>query len=99
MRFLATGVDVPTALRSHSWLPGKTALDEGAVAVDSPLKVYSSEDPPKTAFVAVRHHDYWYYIKATDQESKQAFSLLTYLFQLQSPKAPTQGPVLTVPTG
>ena len=44
MRFLATGVDVPTALRSHSWLPGKTALDEGAVAVDSPLKVYSSEE-------------------------------------------------------
>ena len=99
MRFLATGVDVPAALRSHSWRPTKTASGGNAVAVDSPLKVYSSEDSPETAFVAVRYHDYWYYIKETDQESKQAFSLLTYLFQLQSPKAPIQGPVLTVPTG
>jgi len=99
MRFLATGVDVPAALRSHSWRPAKIGSDGGAAAVDSPLKIHASEDPPKAAFVAVRYHDYWYYIKETDQESKQAFSLLTYLFQLQSPKAPTQGPVLTVPTG
>jgi hypothetical protein len=64
MRFLATGVDVPAPLRSHSWRPAKIASGGNAPGVERPLKVYSSEDPPEAAFVAVRYHDYWYYIKS-----------------------------------
>ena len=59
----------------------------------------AQKEKPDTAVVAVRYQDHWFYIAHTDHKSKQAFSLLAYLFQLQSPQAATGAPLLTVPTG
>lgn len=64
-----------------------------------PLKVYSQEEKPKEAFVAVKYHDHWYFLRHSDGQSKRAFGLLTYLFQLQAPREPTSGPILTLPAG
>jgi hypothetical protein len=49
--------------------------------------------------VAVQHQGYWFFIRQSDHRSKQAFSLLAYLFQMQAPQMKGAGPLLTVPTG
>ena len=49
--------------------------------------------------MAVQHEGHWVYITHDDHTSKQAFGLLGYLFQMQSPQQKTLGPILTVPTG
>ena len=99
MGFLAGGVEVPAAHVE------KKRTEEISLPVDAefrpilfPLKIRSSVERPTDAFVAVRHHDHWFYIKHSDHLSKLDFSLLTYLFQMQSPKAQTLGPMITVPT-
>jgi len=38
--------------------------------------------PPKTAYVAVRHRGYWYYIDDRDQESKATLGLVLGISRL-----------------
>ena len=99
MGFLSGGVEIPAAHVEEK------SAEEITLPVDAefrsllfPLRIHSSAERPADAFVEVRHHDYWFYIKNSDHLSKQDFSLLTYLFQMQSPKAQTLGPMITVPT-
>jgi hypothetical protein len=100
MIFLATGVEVPDAMHQHSWQADPNSANEVEEGLlQSPLQVYAHQEEPGSAFVTVQYRQYWYFIKNTDLKSKQAFGLLTYLFQLQSPKSPAQAPVLTIPTG
>ena len=99
MQFLATGIIVPDTLYQDSWQPEASLFSEEGSLLKSPLQVYASQEEPESAFVAIQYRQYWYFIKNSDLKSKQAFGLLTYLFQLQSPKSPSQGPVLTIPTG
>ncbi len=56
-------------------------------------------DRPTDAFVAVRYRGRWFFVPSDDRPSKPAFGILTYIFQLQAPKASSAGPVLTVPAG
>ena len=44
----------------------------------------------------MQYDDHWFYISRSDHRSKQAFSLLTYLFILQAPRIQGAGPVITV---
>ena len=99
MGFLSGGVEIPAAHVEEK------SAEESTLPVDAeyrsllfPLRIHSSVERPADAFVAVRHHDHWFYIKNSDHLSKQDFSLLTYLFQMQSPRAQTLGPMITVPT-
>lgn len=99
MGFLSHGVEVPNAHLEEK------RVDETALTLDGdlrsqlfPLKIYSQPDQPADAFVSVRLHDHWFYISNSDQKSKQAFSLLTYLFLIQAPQTQTLGPMITVPT-
>ncbi|MHC4428033.1 MAG: hypothetical protein ACYS0D_05440 [Planctomycetota bacterium] len=98
MAFLSQGVEIPAVHiekeRAESIVPA-TGEDRSFRL----LHVRSQPDPPQDAFVAVRFQDHWFYIAHSDHESKQAFSLITYLYQMQAPQAPTAGPLLTVPTG
>ena len=99
MGFLSGGVEIPAAhVEEKSAEETTLPMDAEFRSLLFPLRIYSSAERPADAFVAVRHHDYWFYIKNSDHLSKQDFSLLTYLFQMQSPKAQTQGPMITVPT-
>ncbi len=99
MGYLARGVEIPEV---HAKEKRAEVLDSSGKASSSspvPLRIYSANEPPANAFVAVKYQDYWFYIEHGDHPSKQAFGLLTYLYQLQAPQAPTAGPLLTVPTG
>lgn len=99
MGFLSRGVELPAAHVEEGRAEVITLpVDIKSELLFFPLKIFSSIERPTDAFVAVRHHDHWFYILHSDHKSKAAFALLTYLFELQAPKAQALGPMITVPT-
>jgi hypothetical protein len=72
-------------------------LNDGDAIV--PLRVRSQRHRPRDSFVAVRYGENWFYVSRSDNESKRAFGLLIYLFQMQASQAQGAGPLLTVPIG
>ncbi len=99
MGFLSRGIEIPAAHVEEKRVEEMILLDDQELrSLLFPLKIYSSVDRPADAFVTVKHHNHWFYITHSDHMSKQAFSLLTYLFQMQAPQAQTLGPMITVPT-
>lgn len=99
MGYLSRGVEVPEAHAKEKRVEVLDSSDKALPSFLVPLRIFSAKDPPANAFVAVKYQDYWFYIGHGDHSSKQAFGLLTYLYQLQAPQAPSAGPLLTVPTG
>ena len=99
MGFLSRGIEIPNSHIEEKRVEEMILLDDPELrSLLFPLRIHSSVERPSDAFVKVRHHDHWFYITHSDHMSKQAFSLLTYLFQMQAPQAQTLGPMITVPT-
>ncbi len=99
MGFLSRGIDVPAVHIEEKRAEELIFPDDPELrSLLFPLRIKSSVDRPADAFVAIQHYDHWFYIDHSDQMSKQAFSILTYLFQMKAPKAQTLGPMITVPT-
>ena len=94
MSFLSRGVEVPEAHREQG-----RVVDMGSWEDLVPFRILSSQEKPGDVFAAVRYQGHWFYIEHTDHESKRAFNLLIYLFQLQAPETSAAAPVLTLPTG
>ncbi len=63
------------------------------------LRIRSQSERPSDASVAVRYRDWWFYIADNDLSSKSTFSLLNYLFSLQSAPGEGKSPALTLPIG
>ncbi|MEM9799529.1 MAG: hypothetical protein AAGA20_04320 [Planctomycetota bacterium] len=82
MGILARGVDV---------------LDPSGHTGSSPLAVRSSEERPSNAFVSVEYRGRWYSIADDDVLSREAFSLLNYLFLMMASRPDAGGPLLTLP--
>ncbi len=94
MSFLSRGVEVPEAHRELGWV-----VDMGSWEGLVPFRIRSSKEKPCDVFVTVRYHDHWFYIDLADHESKRAFGLLIYIFELQAPATTAAAPILTLPTG
>jgi len=75
--------------------PNKWALPERRQVIT----IHSSKKLPDNATVRVRYRDWWFYIDATDLESKRAFMFLrTFIgMRLADPAAGQKAPVITVP--
>jgi hypothetical protein len=61
------------------------------------LRVRSSGDPPKDAYVSVKYRDGWFWIDDRDADSKSAFSFLMLLFSLTETGTTQTAPIVTVP--
>ncbi len=101
MTFLSQGIEMPRSrAQRDADLEGDLAeVPEDMAPSFAPLRIHSSPRRPVDAFITVRYQDSWFYVDRSDEKSKQAFSILTYLFQLQAPEASKSAPILTVPTG
>jgi hypothetical protein len=99
MNFLTKGIDIPDKLSeiSDGMLSGATP-ELSSRRVPLPLHIAAGKGKPKNAFTAIRYERNWFYIPKTDIQSKQVFSLLRYLFQLQTPPSEGTTPLLTLPT-
>jgi hypothetical protein len=104
--FLANGVDVPGEHQAEgvaqvAATPDGTPFDSRAVT-DGLFRVHSckAHKPPATAYVAIFHRGYWYYIDDRDQVSKATFALVLATSRLDFARQhPTAGPFLTLPVG
>ncbi|MEM9462586.1 MAG: hypothetical protein AAGF11_51035 [Myxococcota bacterium] len=92
MFYLAEGVDTPAG--------DPAAWGVGGAEPRSPprLRVRSVRRQPQDAYVAVRYRERWFYVDESDRESKRAFALLMFLFNLTA-ASHTNSPLLTVGTG
>lgn len=62
------------------------------------FEIKHSKERPRDAFVAVQHHDYWFYIADDKIDSKDAFSSTAAILSMSQTATPSQGaPVLTLP--
>jgi hypothetical protein len=99
MGLLSQGVKVPEVhleeLRTAR-IPVRVAEEAPSLI---PLQVQVLEERPESAYVAVQYEGHWFYIPHSDQESKMAFGLLAYLFEMQAPQIQGAGPLVTIPTG
>ena len=73
------------------------AFDWGNTPAGSSFKVLSSQERPKTAYLAIPYRNHWFYIEDNDLDSKTTFMLLNQLFDLQSGQTKFSGPTLTLP--
>lgn len=63
------------------------------------LQVRSAPERPESTYVAVPYRGSWFYIADDDRNSKATFSLLSFLFSLQSATGKGKSPLLTLPVG
>jgi hypothetical protein len=64
------------------------------------LIIRSSANPPSDAAVRIKFRDWWFYIDASDTQSKQGFVILRTLIGMRLEETPAdQAPVLTIPVG
>ena len=87
-------------------IPGEDLTTGAAIgypAANSPgkhLHVLRARDKPDNAYVAVKHHGWWYYIDETDQPTKQFFLLVTVLWSVtiaESTAGSQKAPILMLP--
>ena len=96
LRVFGTGIEIPPAhLEAGIVEPLKWAVP----IRDRLITIHSSETRPNNATVRIRFRDHWFYIDATDTQSKRAFIFLrTFIgMRLADPGAAQKSPVITVP--
>jgi hypothetical protein len=104
--FVAQGVEVPPAHRAAG-IVRVTANQDGSEfdwqrVLRGLLKVKSAsgDEPPPSASVAVPYKGHWFYVDATDHDSKSTFSFLLSVSRMElTSRTPAAGPVLTLPVG
>ncbi len=96
LRVFGTGIEVPPA---HIEAGIVEPLRRAVPIQDRFITIRSSETRPDNATVRIRFRDHWFYIDATDTQSKRAFRFLrTFIgMRLADPGAAEKAPVITVP--
>ena len=101
MRYLSKGIVVPEPDRRDGVAPVPRSTNgdppEWRALLDGVFAVHSSDTPPTSAYVSVRHAGRWFYIERTDLATKQVFALLETAFALQGGDVPPISTVLTLP--
>jgi hypothetical protein len=103
MYFVSHGVEIPpehraTGLARTTLTASGDAFDWRQVTDGLFLVRWSKGDsPPAAAHVAVSYQGYWFYIDATDHDTKATFSLLMELSRLDLQAKPGDRPLLTLP--
>lgn len=96
MGAFASYLDVPEAhLKDHSAVPAF----ENTTAEPQPngVRIHSGKEKPSAAFVAVRYHDYWFWIDNGDWQTKRALTAVMFFFTLAETGDPGKLPLITIP--
>jgi hypothetical protein len=103
MYFLSQNVALPpghicAGLAPVTCNPDGSVFDWGEVLGDL-FAVQVGRHKPKTAFIAVRFRDCWFWVDDLDRSSKITLTLFNDLFRLQRIGAAEGQPLLTLPVG
>jgi hypothetical protein len=97
--FLANGVEPPTDDLQTGVLQ-RRRLEGGAFDGGGDLfRIRTSSQRPQDATVKVRYRDQWFYIAATDPDTRTTFSLLSMMLTLQSGDSTRLTPLISVSSG
>jgi hypothetical protein len=103
--YISHGVDIPPDHQSKGLVrmtrePSGREFDWTKV-MSGLFRVRSAtgKERPPNSHVAVRYAGRWYYVEATDHESKSTFSLILELSRLEMTQKPSSGPMLTLSVG
>jgi hypothetical protein len=103
--YLANGVEVPPEHLTEGVAiapvgPDGVVFDNRAVT-DGLFTVHAcpGHKPPRTAYVAVKHRGYWFYIDDRDQASKATLGLVLGVSRLDFARQQPAAPFLTLPVG
>jgi len=95
---LASYIEVPeTHVGEKRVNPGFKDESAGGIAVPPLLRILSSSEEPKDAFVTVPYRNHWFWIDDKDLKSKGLFSFLTFIFNLVDTGIKEGAPVVTIP--
>ncbi|MHC5003569.1 MAG: hypothetical protein ACYTJ0_10640 [Planctomycetota bacterium] len=96
IRLMGLGVDVPESHLQAGIAPQYTVKPSRSL-----MEIRSSTRRPRSALVATRFRDHWFYIDETDTMSKMAFLTLNILIgmRLEQEELSSGAPVLTIPVG
>jgi hypothetical protein len=103
--YLSNGVDVPPEHMAEGLAVSPVGPDgtmfDNRVVTDGLFRVHvcSGHKPPSTAYIAVKHRGYWFYIDDRDQASKSTFSLVFLVSRLDFARQQPAAPLLTLPIG
>jgi hypothetical protein len=61
-------------------------------------RIFSSQQKPAQAYVAVKYRNYWFWIEDEDLKTKRAFASTMMLFTLMDAGEKQATPALTIPT-
>ena len=70
-----------------------------SILLDNIMRIHAQKEKPANAAAAVHYRDYWFYIADDDSHSKATFSLVNYLYFLQSASSEGKTPLITLPVG
>ena len=92
LRVFGAGIEIPPA---HL----EAGIVESRSSAIRLITIRSSAKRPENATVRIRFRDWWFYIDATDTQSKQVFLFLqTFIgMRLADPGAAQQAPLITIP--
>lgn len=91
LRVLGAGIEIPPAHLEAGIVEPRTAAMRF-------ITIRSAAKRPENATVRIRFRDHWFYIDATDTQSKRAFGFLQTLIGMRlADPAAHQAPLLTVP--
>jgi hypothetical protein len=96
LRVIGAGIEIPSP---HLEAGIVEPLASAVPKEERPITIRSSEKRPDDATVRIRFRDWWFYVDATDTDSKRGFIFLqTFVgMRLADPAAAQQAPVITVP--
>lgn len=97
-KMLAFSVDLPAEDRALAWAVETDRADFKGPA----LAIHRAKDRPANAAAATQYRGWWFYVDATDQQTKFAFTLLNALIAARTAEASagkSVAPALTVPVG
>jgi hypothetical protein len=103
--YLSNGVEVPpehlaSGVAIAAVGPDGAPFDSRAVTEGLfTVHACAGHKPPRTAYVAVRHRGYWYYIDDRDQASKATLALVLGISRLDFARMQPAAPFLTLPVG
>jgi hypothetical protein len=91
LRFAAASVEVPERVVASG------EVRKRDIELGEYLDVRSSKSEPLNAWLKIRYRGFWYYIPATNLNSRTSFTLLSALFSSVVGEVPGAKPVLTLP--
>jgi hypothetical protein len=97
MTTMAAEVDVPQKDVAEGRASPGWESNTNNITAQRLIRIHSSKEEPKEAFVTIPYRGYWFWIDDRDLKSKRTFSFMMLLFTLADTGEREPLPLVTIP--